>query len=87
MLLNWMPNSFIGLDATAGLHTKWLNVTRHDIGSGNIKLSTARRIYNRNRQSFARKTMDWSGLVDCLRTDEGTVHIVALVIKRAKALL
>ena len=42
VLLNYMPNSFIRVDAWAGFNTKLLNSTKHDIGKGNITLSSWR---------------------------------------------
>jgi len=47
ILINWMPNSFISLDAKIGINSKWLNATKHDIGVGNIKLETGMRIFER----------------------------------------
>src|SRR5258708_10813403 len=87
VLLNYMPNSFIRIDAWAGFNTKLLNATKHDLGTGNIKLETARTIYLRYRDKFAKEPMDWSQLVDFIRSDEGTVQIAALVIKRGQELL
>jgi len=84
ILINWMPNSFISLDAKIGINSKWLNATKHDIGVGNIKLETGMRIYKRYKTRFGKKINNWEELVDYIRTDKGTIHIAALVIKRAQ---
>ncbi len=86
ILLNWMPSSFISLDAKIGVNSKWLNATKHDIGIGNIKLETAMKIYERNKNKLGKTINSWEELVDYIRTDAGTVHIAALVIKRAQFL-
>jgi hypothetical protein len=86
VLLNWMPDSLIALDAYLGINTKLLNATKHDIGIGNIKLETAKRVYERNKNKFAKKIPNWDDLVDYIRTDAGTIHIATLVIKRAQLL-
>ena len=83
VLLNWMPNSFIAFDVILGFDSKLLNATKHDIGLGNIKLETAMKVYKRNKKRFGKEIKDWSAKVDYIRTDAGTVHIAALVIKRA----
>ncbi len=83
VLLNYMPNFAIEIDAWAGFNTKLLNATKHDLGIGNIKLETAKQIYERFKGSFERQDMDYSDLVDYLRSDQGTVHVAALVIKMA----
>lgn len=86
ILLNLMPSSFIALDAKAGFSSKWLNATKNDIGIGNIKLETAKRVYERNKNRFGKQINNWEELVDYIRTDTGTIHIAALVIKRAQFL-
>ena len=75
-----MPGAFIAFDAMIGFNSKLFNATKHDIGKGNIKVETAKRVYERN------KINSWSELVDYLRTDEGTIHIATLVILRAQQL-
>ena len=86
ILLNWMPSSFISLDAKIGINSKWLNATKHDIGIGNIKLETAMRVYERHKSKFGKTINSWEELVDYIRTDAGTIHIATLVIKRAQFL-
>jgi len=83
VLLNFMPNFAIETDVWFGFNNKLLNATKHDLGIGNIKLETAKRIYEQFKSSFTRKDMDYSGLVDYLRSDQGTVHVATLVIKKA----
>ena len=84
ILLNLMPSSFIAFDAKIGFGSKILNATKHDIGIGNIKLETAMRVYERHKNKFGKKINNWAELVDYIRTDAGTIHIAALVIKRAQ---
>jgi hypothetical protein len=84
ILLNYMPNFAIEVDARAGFKSKLLNATMHDLGKGNIKLDTARQIYEQYKSNFARKNMDYADLVDYILTDTGTVHIASLVIRKAK---
>ncbi|BAP54430.1 hypothetical protein THII_0133 [Thioploca ingrica] len=84
VLLNWMPNLFIEIDAYVGFKSKLLNATQHDIGIGNIKLETAKKTYEKYKHKLpTQKDLDYSALVDYIRTDQGTVYIAALVIKRA----
>jgi len=87
VLLNWMPSSWIELDAKIGSDSKFLNATKHDIGIGNIKIETAKRIYETNKQGFGKKLNNWSELVDYLRTPCGSVHIASLVIRKGQSLL
>jgi hypothetical protein len=83
VLLNYMPNSAIQTDVRLGFNSKLLNATKHDLGKGNIKLETAKYIYDQFKSKFANKNMNYADLVDYLRSDEGTVHIASLVIKKA----
>ena len=84
LLLKYMPNFFIEVDVRFGFNSQFLNATKHDIGKGNIKLETARKIYDQYKDTFSNNKMDWSDLVDYILSDQGTVHIAALVIKKAK---
>jgi len=87
VLLNFLPNFAIELDVFIGSDSKLLNSTKHDIGKGNIKLETAKQLYDMFPGAFAKKNWDYTDLVDYLRTDEGTVHLSSLVILRARQLL
>ena len=62
---------------------KLLNYTQQDLGKGNIKLDTAKEIYERYKKTFPNKTMDWIDLAQYIISDEGMVHVAALVIERA----
>lgn len=84
VLLNFMPNFAIEIDAWVGADSKLLNATKHDLGKGNVKLETAKQIYEQYKSTFARKDMDYADLVQYLRSDQGTVHVAALVIRKAK---
>jgi len=87
ILIGMMPNSFIATDVRVGFQSKFLNATKHDLGSGNIKLETAKKIYEQYKSTFSQQQMDWSDLVEYILTDKGTVHIAALVIKKAQTKL
>lgn len=87
ILLNWMPDAFITFDARLGFNSKLFNATKHDIGKGNIKLATAKRLYDAHRQEFINQSMSYEDLVDYIRSDEGTVHLAALVIRKAQRVL
>jgi hypothetical protein len=81
-----MPNSFINIDYNIGAKNKLFNATMHDLGKGNIKLLTAWETFQRHRNKFPSHVSDWSSMVDYIRSNEGTVHIATLVIKRAEKL-
>jgi hypothetical protein len=68
-----MSNYWIAFDAYMGVNSKLLNATKHDIGIGNIKLETAKKVYERNRDKFDKKIKNWAELVDYLRTDAPSV--------------
>lgn len=83
LLLNSLLPSFaIEVDHRIGFESKMLNATMHDIGIGNIKVATARQMYEANKSSFNANLDEWSDLVDYILTDGGTIHIAALVIKQ-----
>ncbi len=84
VLLDFMPNFAIEVDAYFGFQSKLLNATKHDIGLGNIKIETAKEIYEQYPQEFENKNMDYSDIVDYIMSNEGTVHMAALVIRKAK---
>jgi peptidoglycan hydrolase-like protein with peptidoglycan-binding domain len=83
VLLHFMPNFAIEIDAWVGFNTKFLNATKHDLGIGNIKLETARQVYEQFKSTFDSKKMNYADLVEYLRSDKGTVHVASLVIKKA----
>jgi hypothetical protein len=78
-----LPSVLIQQNYMASYQSKLLNATRNDLGPGNINLKTASEIYTQYRKSFPRRFNEWSQLVDYLLTDEGTVVVAALVIKKA----
>ena len=82
VVLNRMPNRLIQIDYNHGARSRWLNATRHDLGPGNINLKTARDIYKQFSASFPKRLSDWADMVDYLLTDEGSVVVTALVIKK-----
>jgi hypothetical protein len=79
-----LPSSWIGGDYRLGFKTRLLNVTRNDIGKGNINIATAREMYVRYREEFPEDMREWSQLVDYILTDHGTVVISALVIRKGQ---
>jgi hypothetical protein len=84
VLLNWLPSWSIDLDHRIGSGSRMLNATKHDVGIGNVNVGTARQMFAANRNKFPPSVRSWAQLVDYLRTDEGTIHIAALVIAKAK---
>lgn len=85
-LLSYLPDFAIELDSRLGFNNKFLNSTKHDIGKGNIKVETAKKMYDRYKILINKDLDSWKKLVEYILTDEGTVHFAALVIKRAKFL-
>ena len=65
---------------------KAFNTTTNDVGKGNINVATAKDLLDRFPDDFP-KGMDYAGLVDLLRTDEGTAQISAMVIRDAQTAL
>jgi LysM repeat protein len=80
---NWKLEADHFLD----LDNKILNGTKNDLGIGNIKLETAKDMYDTCKDTFSEKNWDYQDLVKYIKSDGGTVHIAALVIKRAQDLL
>lgn len=81
-VISKLPNCLIVIDAYLGIPSKLLNATRNDLGPGNINLATAMEIYRRNVSSFPKWVTDWADLADFLLTDQGTVLVASLVIKK-----
>lgn len=86
VLINWMPNFAIEFDSFLNVNSKFLNATKHDLGIGNIKLETAKKLYQQYPQEFKKKNWDYTDLVDYIRSDEGSIHIAAIVIRKARSL-
>jgi hypothetical protein len=84
VLLNFMPNFAIEIDGFFNFESKLLNATHHDIGIGNIKLETAKEIYEKQKDFFENKDWNYTNIIDYIRSNEGTVHFASLVIKQAK---
>ncbi len=84
ILIGKMPNFLIDIDSRIGINSKLLNATKHDLGIGNIKLETAKSIYEKYKSKSNRNLKNWSEMVDYLLSDEGTINIAALVIKDAQ---
>lgn len=84
VFISLLSDRAIRLDHKVGVNSKWLNATKHDLGIGNIKLETAMKIYNYYKIIFGKQINSWDDLVDYILTDEGTVHIASLVIRKAK---
>lgn len=86
-LIKYMSNSEIEIDKYFNFESKWLNANKHDLGIGNIKLETAKQLYDENINVFRNKNWNYTDIVKYVETNEGTVHLVALVIKKAKQIL
>jgi hypothetical protein len=84
ILIGKMPNLFIDVDSRIGIDSKLLNATKHDLGIGNIKLETAKSVYERHKSDGSLKIKDWSEMVEYILSDEGTINIAAMVIKDAQ---
>jgi hypothetical protein len=84
VLLNFMPNFAIEIDAFFNCKSKLLNATQHDIGIGNIKIETAKEIYEKQKYFFENKKWNYTNIIDYIRSNEGTVHFATLVIRQAK---
>lgn len=87
IVINFMPNFAIEFDVFVGGNSKLNNATKHDLGIGNIKLETAKTLYEQYKQYFTVKNWDYKDIVDYIQSNEGTVHLAALVIKKAKSIL
>ncbi|KNB63052.1 hypothetical protein [Chryseobacterium sp. Hurlbut01] len=87
VVLNFMPNFAIEFDVYVGGKSKLNNATKHDLGIGNIKLETAKQLYNEYKVEFKSKNWDYKDIVNYIQSNEGTVHLAALVIKKAQRLL
>ncbi|MDP8105752.1 hypothetical protein QJU39_08620, partial [Pasteurella atlantica] len=83
VLLNYMPNFAIEFDAVINSNSKLFNATKHDLGVGNIKLETAKTIYDNNKNEFGNLNWDYTDVVDYLRTRDGTAHMTAIYIAEA----
>ena len=83
-LIKYMSNDQIEFDTYFNFESKFLNATKHDLGIGNIKLETAKKIYHDNINTFKSKKWDYTDIVRYIETNEGTVHLASLVIKKAQ---
>lgn len=86
VLINWMPNFAIEFDSFINVNSKLLNATKHDLGIGNIKLETAKKLYQQYPNEFKKRNWDYTDLVDYIRSDEGSIHLSAIVIRKATQL-
>jgi hypothetical protein len=78
-----------------GYSSKFLNATRHDVGTANINLATARAVYDEFHDRYLEDCdvswgylvddtiPNWEEIVDYVLTAEGTVVVAALVIRKA----
>jgi hypothetical protein len=81
--VNFATNLEFERDAKWGSSRKLFNLTKHDVGLANVKVETAHQIYDEYRHTFSRYDLDYEDIVDYIRTDNGTVHVATLVIKKA----
>ena len=87
IVINFMPNFAIEFDVYVGGSSKLNNATKHDLGIGNIKLETAKKLYDQYQQEFKAKNWNYKDIVNYIQSNEGTVHLAALVIKKAQEML
>jgi hypothetical protein len=78
------PSWIIQMNYRMGLKSRLFNVTRNDIGRGNINIATAREMYVKNKNAFGLNLDDWMWLVNYILSDPGTVLVATLVIKQGQ---
>ena len=81
--VNFATNAEFERDAKWGSSRKMFNLTKHDVGLANVKVETGHQIYDEYRHTFPHYNMDYEDIVDYLRSDNGTIHVASLVIKKA----
>jgi len=86
-LIKYMSNNEIEIDKYFNFESKWLNANKHDLGIGNIKLETAKQLYDENIRIFRNKNWNYTDIVKYVETNEGTVHLATLVIRKAMHIL
>ncbi|WP_326981332.1 hypothetical protein VUJ46_13815 [Chryseobacterium sp. MYb264] len=86
ILVNFMPNFAIEFDVYIGGTSKLNNAAKHDLGIGNIKLETAKKLYDQYKSEFKRSDLNYKDIVNYIQSNEGTVHLATLVIKKAQGL-
>ncbi|WP_312398272.1 hypothetical protein [Chryseobacterium sp.] len=86
VVINFMPNFAIEFDVYIGGTSKMNNATKHDLGIGNIKLETAKKLYDQYKSEFKSNDLNYKDIVNYIQSNEGTVHLATLVIKKAKEL-
>ncbi|KQT21512.1 hypothetical protein ASG22_15260 [Chryseobacterium sp. Leaf405] len=86
IVINFMPNFAIEFDVYIGGTSKLNNATKHDLGIGNIKLETAKKLYDQYKTEFKRNDLNYKDIVSYIQSNEGTVHLATLVIRKAQGL-
>lgn len=84
VVLQHMPANWIARDFQFGAKSRLFNVTRNDIGRGNINIATAREMWLKYRNAFPTELDDWSELVNYILSDRGTVVVATLVIREGQ---
>lgn len=84
IVINFMPNFAIEFDVFIGGSSKLTNAAKHDLGIGNIKLETAKKLYDQYKSEFKSKDLNYKDIVNYIQSNEGTVHLAALVIRKAQ---
>ena len=87
MWIHWFSEKDFRNDAIYGIDSKILNSTKNDLGIGNIKLETAKMIYDKFPETFKSKGWGYEDLVKYIQTNGGTCHLAALYIKYGWELL
>jgi hypothetical protein len=83
VVISNLPNWTIKVDVFFGFNSRLLNSTKNDLGVGNIKLETAKKIYDAYRDQFANTSMNYADLVAYIMTNEGTIHLTTLYLAEA----
>lgn len=80
-----VSEGFLNKQLNSKANSKYLNITKQDIGLGNIKFETAVRIVNENPDEFL-FIHSMRDLIKYLLTTEGNIHIASLYILKGKNL-
>jgi hypothetical protein len=67
------------------IESRYINISKQDVGLGNIKFQTAWDVYLNNQNELP-NILSKKDLVNYLLTDSGNIHIASLVILEAKSL-
>jgi hypothetical protein len=78
-----LDEKFLEFFLLSKVNSRYLNVSKQDVGLGNIKIQTAVEVFEKYPEEFPEIT-NYRQLLDYLLTDKGNIHIAALVIKEGE---